>query len=264
VVLAPRPTEPVSPGRDYLRRANGYLRKSVMAFACLNKVMTLPVADAACFGRPIANSIGLRPASDVVRDILWQDRSMAAWVARDCVVAMDALLGTMTGSLADALETAMAAAGLRPGPAVSPDEDLPDATGAEVLLLARRVISMFFAFERLDGRRGIDRTFYERLFATRSHGAAYEIAAWTGAVIGRLRGAGHLPELPWMAAEFRTVPAMTTEGWYPNPFLMGEILAGEASWQRYWDGTDWTDRVRLRHLTGWREQTNSMYEAPPN
>jgi hypothetical protein len=256
-------------GREYLRRANGYLRKSVIALACLNRVMTLPVADITSYGRPLANSLGLRPASDAVRDILFQDRSMAAWVARDSLVAFDALLGTMHVSLADALETAMSAAGLRPGPVIDPSQahDLSAAAQAEVRTLANRVILMFFAFERTDGRRGGDRTFYELLFATRSRRAAaiaHEITAWVGAVLGRLRGAGALPEPRWMSPEFRTVPEMTSASWYPNPYLMGEILGGEATWQRYWDGTDWTDRVRLRHLTGWREETKSLFEAPPN
>jgi hypothetical protein len=246
--LASRPVDQPSAGRDYLRRANGHLRKSVIAFACLNKVMALPIADTTQFGRPIANSLGLRPASNAVRDILFQDHALAAWIARDCVVALDALLGTTCTPLATAWATAMAAAGVHPGT----DRSEP------AFVLAHRVIAMFF------GLRGNDRAFYERLFATRSPSAAYEMTAWTGTVIGRLRGAGHLPDLPWMSAEFHTVPQMMSAGWYPNPYLMGEILAGEATWQRFWNGTDWTDRIRMRGLTGWRKQTKSLFEAPPN
>jgi hypothetical protein len=67
-----------------------------------------------------------------------------------------------------------------------------------------------------------------------------------------------------MSAEFRLAPRMTTADWYPNPYQMGEIRAGEATWQRYWNGTDWTDRIRMRGLTGWQEQTKSLFEAPPN
>jgi hypothetical protein len=213
--------------------------------------MALPVGDSTRFGDPIANSLGLRPASNAVGDILFQDHALAAWIARDCVVALDALLNTMRAPLATAWETAMAAAGVRPDPT-----DLPE----PALILAHRVIALFFAFDHRPG----DRAFYERLFATRSPCAAYEITAWIGAVLGRLRGTGHLPDLPWMSAEFHTVPPMTMPGWYPNPYLMGEILAGDATWQRYWNGTDWTDRIRHRCLTGWQQQTKSLYEAPPN
>jgi hypothetical protein len=66
-----------------------------------------------------------------------------------------------------------------------------------------------------------------------------------------------------MTAQFM-VPRMTTADWYPNPYQMGEIRAGEATWQRYWNGADWTDRIRTRGLSGWQEQTKSLFEAPPN
>jgi hypothetical protein len=260
---------PVSTGMEYLRRANGYLRKSVIAFACVNQIMTLPASRADQFGRPLANSVGLRPASDLVRSILFQDRSMAAWAARDCLVTLDALLSTMHPSWDDALDTAMSAAGLLPGPSIDPTrlEGITSRTKEDVLTLANRVISVFFASERPNGHRSGDRTFYERLFATRSLAGAlvaYEIVAWTGTVIGRLRDADYLDEVLWMSPEFRTVPEMTTEGWYPNPFRMGEVIGGEAGWQRFWDGTDWTDRVRMRDGSAWRELSKTMFEAPPN
>lgn len=268
-VPAPRTAPGMTVAADYLRRAGGHLRKSAIAFACVNRVMALPVADAGEFGRPLAASLGLQPASDVVAAVLCQDRSMAAWAARDCLVLLDTMLRTMGASWVDSVDTTRAAAGLRHGPAIDPAQaaQLPHRVRAEVLRLAGRVRSMFLAFERVDGRRRGDRTFYRRLFASRSVSAAllsHDIAAWAGVVIGRLVHAGYLDEMPWMAREFHTVPAMYQPGWYPNPFQMGEIVLGEAGCQRLWDGTDWTDRVRVRGRHGWSELTKSMYEAPPN
>ena len=268
-VPAPRAAPGASPGADYLRRAGGHLRKSVIAFACVNRVMTLPVADAEEFGRPLAPSLGLQAASDVVHGVLRQDRSMAAWAARDCLVLLDTMLRTMGGSWTDSVETALAAAGLRHGPVIDPAlaGELSHRVRSEVLRLAGRVRAMFLAFERVDGSRGTDRVFYHRLFASRSMSAAlmaHDIAAWAGVVIGRLLHAGYLDRMPWMSPEFGSVPVMHTPGWYPNPFQMGEIVHGEAGCQRFWDGTDWTDRVRLRNRTGWHEFVKSMFEAPPN
>jgi hypothetical protein len=268
-VPIPRAAPGTTVGADYLRRAGGHLRKSVVAFACVNQIMALPIAAAELFGRPVSGSLGLQPASDVVHGVLRQDRSLAAWTARDCLVLLDNLLRTMGGSWTDALDVAMSAAGLLPGPAIDPVRAtfLPHRARCEVTRLANRVLAMFFAFDRADGRRGVERAFYERLFAARSMGAAlvaHDIAAWTGVVIGRLRHAGYLDDMPWMRREFTTVPVMTTAGWYPNPFRMGEIYLYEATLQRYWDGTDWTDRIRVRGRHGWCERVKSMYEAPPN
>jgi hypothetical protein len=254
---------------DYLRRANGHLRKSIIAFACVNEVMALPVAAGECFGRPLSHWLGLDAASAVVHEILWQDRSMAAWAARDCLVTLDALLHGMDSSWGDAVETAMTAAGLRTGPVIAPDEvdNLSPSTRDDVLRLANRVLSMFFAFERSDGSGRVDRAFYQRLFAARSMSAAlvaHDIAAWAAVVIGRLVHAGYLDEMLWMSPDFSTVPVMTAPGWHPNPFQMGEIVDGEAGWQRYWDGTDWTDQVRQRGPGGWHVLTRTMFEAPPN
>jgi hypothetical protein len=196
---------------------------------------------------------------------------MAAWAARDCLVLLDVLLHSMTASQDDALETALDAVGLRPGPRLAPQTavTLAPEAAADVLRLANRVLSVFFAFERAGSARTTtaDRGCYEHMFAARGRTAAqlaHDIAAWTGVVIGRLLHTGYLDELPWMSPEFHRVPAMTTSGWYPNPFQMGEIIAEEAGLQRFWDGTDWTDRIRQRCADGWREHTKSMFEAPPN
>ena len=263
------PEQRAAVSRTYLGRANGRLRKSAITLACVNQVMTLPVAAAESFGQPLAHWLGLQPASDVVHDLLRQDRSLAAWVARDCLVTLDALLHGMDPSQDDALETALGAAGLRSGPVIDPfeAEHVPPKATEDVLRLANRVLSIFFAFERADGSGRAHRGFYERMFAARSMSAAlmaHDIAAWTAVVIGRLVHTGYLDEMPWMAPEFHRVPAMTVPDWYPNPFQMGEIINGEAAWQRYWDGTDWTDRIRRRGADGWREYARSMFEAPPN
>lgn len=256
-------------GREYLNRANGYLRKSLLVFAAINQIIKLPIASKKYFGRPLADTFGLQSASDVVREVLVQDASMAAWTARDSLVTLDALLDTMDVPWNDALDIAMDAAGLLPGPQLNPERlaDIPLRVHDDMRGLANCVAAVFFSFERPGGVQIGDRAYYEHLFQSPTRATqlvAHEITAWSGVVIGRLLDAGHVEEVLWMSKEFETVPAMKVAGWYPNPWRMGEIVRGDAGFQRQWNGADWTDQIRLRDGRGWRHETNSMFKAPAN
>ena len=66
--------------------------------------------------RAAGRALGLQAASDACTRVLRQDRSMAAWAARDCLVLLDDVLRTMGGTWADAVDTMLASAGLRHGP----------------------------------------------------------------------------------------------------------------------------------------------------
>jgi hypothetical protein len=84
--------------RDYLQRANFLQRKTLLTLVSINQAVKLPVASREYFGRPMADTFDLQPASDIVRKVLAQDASLAAWVARDSLIALDALLVTMNSS----------------------------------------------------------------------------------------------------------------------------------------------------------------------
>jgi hypothetical protein len=163
----------------------------------------------------------------------------------------------------------MDAAGLAPGPELNPGRltDVPIRVQGDMLGLANCIVSVFFAFERPGGIQTGDRTYYEHLFESpvrRTQLVAHEITAWSGAVIGRLMHAGHAEKMPWKLDDFETVPAMQGAGWYPNPSNMGQIVDGDATLQRYWDGNDWTDRVRLHKGRTWHYATSSIFKAPNN
>ena len=57
---------------------------------------------------------------------------------------------------------------------------------------------------------------------------------------------------------------MTEAGWYPNPFNYGDLVGGDATYQRQWDGADWTSRIRQRNGRGWNESTHSLATPPDN
>jgi len=255
--------------RAYLQRANGFERKAHLAFVSINQVMKLPIASREYFGRPMADVFGLQHGSDIVRKILMQDGSLAARVARDSLVVLDALLDTMNTPWEAALGIAMDAAGLLPGPKLNPERltDVPLRVQEDMLGLAHCVVAIFFGIERPGGVQLGDRAYYEHFFESLERATqllAHEITAWSGAVIGRLRHAGYIPQTPWMSAKFETAPVMEEAGWYPNPMNMGQIVDGDATIQRYWDGTDWTDRARLCDGRTWRYDTTSMFVAPKN
>jgi hypothetical protein len=52
---------------------------------------------------------------------------------------------------------------------------------------------------------------------------------------------------------------MTGVGWYPNPQNTGEISGDDVQFERWWNGNDWTDRVRMRQGRGWQEAQMSMF-----
>lgn len=264
-----RPPDDSALSRDYLQRANGLQRKTLLTFVSINQIMKLPIASREYFGQPMADVFGLQPASDIVRKILAQDASVAAWVARDSLIALDALLGTMNTSWNDSLDIAMDAAGLVPGPELNPERltDVPLRVREDMLGLANCIVSVFFAFERPGEVQNGDRTYYNHLFESPARATqllAHEITAWSGAVIGRLLHTGYAEKNPWMSDEFEAVPTMQCVGWYPNPSNMGQIVGGDATLQRYWDGTDWSDQVRLRDGRTWHYETSSMFKTPRN
>src|SRR5262249_24317232 len=228
-----------------------FQRTEHLAFVSMNQVMKLHIASGEYFGRPMADVFGLQHASDIVRKVIIQDGSLAARVARDSRVALDALLDTMNTPWEAALGIAMDAAGLLPGPKLNSERltDVPLRVQEDLLGLAYCVVAIFFGIERPGGVRLGDRAYYEHFFESSERSTqllAHELTAWSGAVIGRLRHAGYVPQVSWMSAKFETAPVMEEAGWYPNPMNVGQVVDGDATIQRYWDETDWTDQVRIR------------------
>jgi hypothetical protein len=58
--------------------------------------------------------------------------------------------------------------------------------------------------------------------------------------------------------------AMEGVGWYPNPVNAGDTSDNNASIERWWDGADWTDRVRIRDGRRWNEIEVPLFTPPSN
>lgn len=111
------------------------------------------------------------------------------------------------------------------------------------------------------------RRFYTNLYTGEGgedvEGFAYELIAWIAAVIGRLHAVG-LIESPGPVFDpmYRQVPRLERAGWYPNPPKFGDTSTGDAQVQRFWDGAQWTSRIRVRQYDSWQEHEHSLHDPP--
>ncbi len=258
-----------TPSQRYLRSAPSVARMEILSAVCMNQIARLPIAAASEWGRPITDIYGLGPAADVVRAVLCRDRSLYASVARSCLRFLDQALEVGSGDWAENLDMAMQSIGMEPGPTLRPDlqADLPADVQERALGLARFALSVFWVvaqprFEDEDR----DRTVYRVLFESpdeRIELTAHDVAAWACVIVGRLRVRDVVPESPFLA-RIQTVPPMDEPGWYPNPYNDGGLERGDAAFQRFWDGQDWTDRVRFREGKSWWEELRPMRITPNN
>jgi hypothetical protein len=269
--------EPVSlsPSQRYLQIAPDGQRKNALARACIGRIAGLSVCDASQFGRPVADTYGLSDAATAVRDVLRQDRSMYAWLARDMMVSLDVVLELMMeegrGTWGENLDSAMMTIGLEPGPQLRKglERELASDVQERVIGLASYGLKIFWNIAQPD-RKELERdgALYKHLFEStdeRTELTAHDVAAWSGVIIGRLHGVGCVPaSVPWFDRDGAIVPALEESAWYPNPYNRGNIENGDATFQRYWDGRDWTDRIRMRVDGSWNEELHSLRTVPNN
>lgn len=253
--------------RQYMARAGDAPRKTLLLFSCLNRIDRLPVAGSGFVGTAVADTYGLGPASQCVRDVLRQDGSMYAWVAREGFVVLDSVLLATKGSWNDNLVVAMRAMGLDPGPSVRPPK--PDSgTEQRVLGLAAYAMAVLFAVtDALGQGANRERALYEHLFSSdtaQTRAVGHDLAAWACVALCRLRSAGTIPSLPCFDEGYVQVPELHEAGWYPNPYGHGRIESGDATFQRYWSGQDWTERIRVRQGTAFQESIRAMNVPPAN
>ncbi len=258
-----------SVAQRYLRSAPSGQRKDILSAVCMNRIAALPVAATTEFGQPVTDTYGLEPSAEVVRAVLIQDRSMYAWVARSCMVILDSALEVGPGNWAENLGTAMQSVGIAPDNRLRSDlqAKLPESVQERVLGLHGWCMNIFWVVAQPHVKDDRDRTIYRHMFEStdnRTELTAHDVAAWAAVVVGRLRNSGMLPDSPFYSAEYANVPTMDEPGWYPNPYNYGEIVRGEASFQRVWDGRDWTSRIRFLRGARWHEETHSLHTMPNN
>lgn len=258
--------------RRYLASAPPGARTEVLTAASTYQVQQLPVARADRFGAPVTVA-DIAPAVEVVRRNLLQDRDLTGPIARKAMQHLHVIVTDfMSESVGENLDTFLGAIGLEATGGLAIVGGLRDALPAHEVdaaeSLANLSLAVFRSFSL--GPKGTLPAEY-RLYTELHTGApdkdveelAYDIIGWVAIGLGRLFNTGRLrPGLPTADPSFRVVPQMEAAGWFPNPQRTGNIVDGDATIQRYWDGVGWTDKVRLREGKTWRTLTASLH-APP-
>jgi len=257
--------------RQYLAAAPPGPRANNLASACALQIKETALAHPSRFGE-LATVAALTPTTEIVRSVMAQDRDLSAWIVRKSAVLMDSVFQIgMAGNVGEKLDASLAAVGLEFNEGVSVREEAPELSsvdrdgatglGTSALGLLAVVTSPASAWQP-DERR-----FYENLF-TGANGEdveelAYTITAWVSVVLGRLLNTNRVKAgLPFFDPIYRDVPSMPRSGWFPNPAKQGDVSSGDAEFQRYWDGGQWTSRVRIRQGQNWSEHQLSLHDPP--
>lgn len=258
--------------RRYLASAPPGPRTEVLTSACTQQIRELPVAAAGQFGKAVTVA-GIEPASGLVRKIMHQDRDLSAFIARKIMVHFKAMaLGFMSGTLEENIAAFALAMGF-----TTPAEPPPglvaqarDMLSPEEVKQANALAVISFSVLRaviVGSEAGDEYRLYVKLYTGAPNmdveAVAYDVIAWTATAVGRLMNRNLIrPGFPMMTPDFRDVPTMDKPGWYPNPAKLGGIVNGDALLQRFWDGTAWTDQVRMREGRRWATGSDSLHDEP--
>lgn len=240
--------------RKWISQNGSRSRKNVLAVASLNRLCDATVGSSSSFGQQIRDE-DLDKAVHVVATVTTQDRSLLPHVARDMALVFESLGGLTENKNATsrAVGQSGSTATIRVARAAS-----------DALAVARTIEARSNSREPSSSDLGT----YTALFEDASpegHTRALDIGAWVGVVTARLRTGGYLSlDLPLFNRQLAEYARMDGVGWYPNPVNAGDTSDGEAQIERWWDGSDWTQRVRFRNGRRWEERQVSLLTVPKN
>ena len=263
--------------RTYLADAPPGPRQEWLMWSAVQRIAQLPVASASSGGTAVTVA-DLAPASQIVRDVMEQDRELSAQMVRKAVVSLQHVFGGgMAGDFPESFDAGFATMGLdspdrgggvvfrgRAGDGIAEDQSAASKSLADFVIMFMQ-ISVSPADER--SQQPGWSTYVD--LHTRPPGVdfealAYDLVARVAVLIGRLRNSGQLLDnvSVFFAPVWRRVPALTEAGWYPAPNRTAKLVNGVAPLQRYWDGAAWTDRVRVRSNGDWRTGSFPLHDPP--
>jgi Protein of unknown function (DUF2510) len=234
-----RPSRSISGKRMTVPEDIGTLpRRARLMAAAVLKVQSLPMAQPAAYGNPLGDGHGLEEVVAAIRPLFDKERSLTRWVAiRGALLFLD-----MACEQATMKAEILAAMGLRwggerveltPGPAPLPPQ------------LTDNVIGVFSSLSmRLDdyatvSKMSVDDVNADPFWKAVNEAIALDYIAWTSSALCRVGWLDTPLQMPEPGS-------LETPGWYADPLW--------AKAERFWDGTDWT--ARMRSVTNRRAEVN--------
>lgn len=224
-----RPSRSINGSRMIVPEDIGTLpRRARLMAAAVLKVQPLPMAQPAAYGSPLGDGHGLEDVVAAIRPLFARERSLTRWVAmRGALLFLDMACEQVTMKA-----EILAAMGLQAG--AEHVELAPSATPLAPELTAN-IIGVFSSLAlRLDAydtlsKMSVDDVNADPFWKSVNEAISLDYIAWTSVALSRV---GWL-EPPLGMPE---PGSLETPGWYADPLW--------AKAERYWDGADWTARMR--------------------
>jgi hypothetical protein len=217
-------------------------RRARLMAAAVQEVQPHPLAQAGARGFPLGDGHGMEDVVGVVRPLFAAERSLTRWVAiRGALLFLDMVTPNQAS-----WENIMAAMGLRLAPDPFTNEErieVLQADGEQLSPALQGNITGVFAslamhledYERVSNMP-IKQVNTDPAWAIVSEAVALDFIAWAAVALcrtGELEAVMRMPE-----------PGLLEQpGWYADPLW--------AKGERFWDGTDWTERMRVRDGRRW-------------
>lgn len=245
--------------RGWLAGTYGRPRKLELSIAYIARLAQGPLGNSSSWGEGLDEG-ELKTAAELMHDVIQQDRSLVGHVSRDLVLFFE-----VNGGIAANRDASLESVGLEPSSAF---EDAPGSPSEHAATEAAAIARAIRARSKGGEAEGEALTIYRALFEDRSdlgYQRAIGIGAWSGLVVARLASADRLQNgALFLEPGMDSIAAMERAGWFPNPVNAGDTSLGDASIERWWDGVDWTDRVRFRDGRRWQAAEVSLRALPSN
>lgn len=254
----------------YLASAPPGTRVDGLAASCTLTLCDVPALSSSEVDGNVVTAVELHLAEEVVRGIMASDRDLSALVTRKSLRHLMFMVNGMEGAFGTNLDAAFASVGLREPPDCGvrePVAGLDPALAEGASAVGRTAFGISRAIE-LQDKSSAEWVIYARLYTDTStdemEKLAYTLTGWSAIVQARLINSGRVVtgRVPFLDPAYRAAPPLDEAGWYPNPPNHGGIVLGDAQFQRYWDGSRWSDAVRIREGRGWTERTLSLHSEP--